>query len=282
MQCKKCGQENPPEAGFCSQCGASLATLALEPGVGSAYSNGWRQLWKNFWELLLAGIITLVLTVLVAVILGIIFSVAHMFSFSAVPGYFPDTFRWGYSITIYMLEILYFIPIAFGIYFVYMTAARGDKVEFGNIFAAFKNYGNVILTAFFYVIVIGGVSLLINFIAEHVGVLGILLNLIWAVIMIMLYCKLAFVPYLLLDRRMKAIESIKTSWDMTSGHAWKVFLIGLLAIPIFIAGIICLIVGTIISMMWVYMAIGSLYHAVSSSYQERQTPVPVGPVQPIT
>ncbi len=280
MKCKKCGQENPPEAGFCSQCGASLATLTLESGVGSAYSNGWQQLWKNFWELLLTGIIAVALTVPIAIILGMAFSLGHMFSFSTVTGYFPDTFMWGYTITLYVIDIIYFVPIAFGIYFVYMTAARGDKVEFGDIFAAFKNYGNVILVAILYVIVIGGISIVLNIITGHLVIVGVLLNILWFVFSIIIYCKLAFVPYLLLDRRMKAIEAIQTSWDMTSGHAWKVFLIGLLAIPIFIAGIICLLVGVIISMMWVNMAIGSLYFAVSTSYQERQTPVPAGPVQP--
>jgi uncharacterized membrane protein len=80
-------------------------------------------------------------------------------------------------------------------------------------------------------------------------------------------CKLAFTPYLVVDRKMEVIEAIKASWRMTNGHAWKVFLIGLLAIPIFIAGIICFGVGVIISIMWITMAFASLYHAVSTSKQ---------------
>jgi len=52
---------------------------------------------------------------------------------------------------------------------------------------------------------------------------------------------------------------------MTSGHAWKVFLIGLLSIPIGIAGLICFGVGIIIAIMWITLAFASLYHAVSSS-----------------
>jgi hypothetical protein len=50
---------------------------------------------------------------------------------------------------------------------------------------------------------------------------------------------------------------------MTGGHAWKVFLIGLLAIPICIAGLICFGVGIIVSIMWVTLAFASLYYAVS-------------------
>jgi hypothetical protein len=52
------------------------------------------------------------------------------------------------------------------------------------------------------------------------------------------------------------------SWQMTDGHAFDVFLIGLLGIPIVIAGLICFGVGVIISYMWIYMATASLYHAI--------------------
>jgi len=61
---------------------------------------------------------------------------------------------------------------------------------------------------------------------------------------------------------MSAIDAIKESWIMTDGHAWTVFGMGLLGIPIVLAGYICLFVGVIISIMWIYIAIASLYHAV--------------------
>ena len=52
---------------------------------------------------------------------------------------------------------------------------------------------------------------------------------------------------------------------MTGGHVWTVFFIGLLAIPIGIAGLICFGVGVIISIMWITLALASLYHAVAMS-----------------
>jgi uncharacterized membrane protein len=67
------------------------------------------------------------------------------------------------------------------------------------------------------------------------------------------------------DRKMAVMEAIEESWRMTGGHAWKVFFIGLLAIPICIAGLLCFIVGIIISIMLVGLAFASLYHAVSST-----------------
>jgi uncharacterized membrane protein len=283
MKCKNCGQENPPEASFCSQCGNPLAAVKLEQGVFSAYGNGWRQLWRNFWELLLAGIVSLALTVPVYIIIWLVFVLGNSFEFtSAVPGYYFESFAWGFSIATNVVAILYFAPISFGLYFVYMTAARGDKVNISDIFAAFRNYGNVILVVLLYIILFTGVSALLNFITAHVQILGVLLNIVWAVFMIFISCKVAFVPYLLLDRKMKALESIKTSWEMTNGHAWKVFLIGLLFIPIGILGLICLLVGFIISAMWLYVTVGSLYHAVSTSRPVPQSATPAGPVQPAT
>ena len=76
-------------------------------------------------------------------------------------------------------------------------------------------------------------------------------------------CKLVFVPYLVLDKNLDAIEAVKQSWKMTSGYAGTVFLIGLISIPIFIVGLICLGVGVVISLMWITSAMAYLYHRVS-------------------
>jgi len=51
---------------------------------------------------------------------------------------------------------------------------------------------------------------------------------------------------------------------LTRGHTKKVILMSLLAIPIVIAGLICLIVGIIPAIMWIQAAFASLYHAVST------------------
>jgi putative membrane protein len=64
---------------------------------------------------------------------------------------------------------------------------------------------------------------------------------------------------------MEVIDAIKTSWKMTDGHALKVFGIGLLAIPIGIAGLLLFGIGIILSIMWINLAFASLYHSVSTS-----------------
>jgi uncharacterized membrane protein len=115
------------------------------------------------------------------------------------------------------------------------------------MFAGFRNYWNAVLA-----------SLLVGAIIFIGFILLIIPGIIFA-------CKLAFTPYLVVERNMDVIEAIKASWNMTRGHAWKVFFIGLLAIPIAIVGLCLLLIGIIPAIMWITLAFASLYHAVSLS-----------------
>ena len=235
MQCKNCGQDNLPEASFCSKCGAALVATAKtspEIGVFSSYGHGWRQLWKYFLELFLIG--------LIGFVIGI---PAGMGGWGQGAGF---VFL-GVLGTIY--GILIVSPVDYGVSFSHLKAARGDKLEIKNMFEAFNIYWNAVLA-----------SLLVGIIVFIGFILLIIPGIIFA-------CKLAFTPYLVVDRKMEVMEAIKGSWNMTNGHAWKVFLIGLLAIPIFIAGLICFGVGVIISIMWIRMAFASLYYSVSTTVQ---------------
>jgi uncharacterized membrane protein len=169
----------------------------------------------------------------------------------------------GFQIVNYIIQIFYFTPLTIGLFFVFMKAARGQNVEIGSLFEAFRNYGNVLIVGILYTLFSVVSSLIIGFLAIAIPVLGIIIALAWIIAMIIIGCRLSFVPYLLTDRKMNAIDSITTSWQWTNGHAGEVFLIGLLSFPIIIAGFICLVIGIIPAAMWVYTALGSLYHAVS-------------------
>ncbi|MFC1933760.1 YciC family protein [Chloroflexota bacterium] len=206
--------------------------VKLVPGVGSSYSNGWRQMWKYFLELLLIGII------------GFIISVP-----SGMGGWARDAA--GANATLIIIGLIYGIlivnPVDYGVAFAHLKAARRDKLEIKDMFEAFQNYWNAVLA---------------NILVGIIVIIGFMLLIIPGIIFA---CKLAFTPYLVVDRKMEVIEAVKESWRMTNGHAGQVFLIGLLAIPIFIAGLICFGVGIIVSIMWIRLAFASLYHSVSLS-----------------
>lgn len=239
MQCRVCGQDNPTEATFCSQCGNTLLATALplhviEIGVGAAYGNGWRQLWKNFLLLLLIFIIFALITSPGSVVSQIGQKIGGT---TAVAGVF-------FSI---VYGILLTGPLAYGFSFAFLTAARNDPLDVKDMFESFHYYWNAVLA-----------SLLVSVIVLFGLVLLIVPGIIFA-------CKLAFTPYLVVDQEMSVTEAIEESWRMTTGHAWEVFFIGLLGIPICIAGLLCCFVGVFPAVMWCKLASASLYHAVSSA-----------------
>ena len=145
-------------------------------------------------------------------------------------------------------------PIDYGSAFVFLKAVRGDKIEVKDIFSPFENierYLNVILAEILKSAIIGiGMFLLI--------VPGIIFA-----------CKLVFVKYLVLDRNMGPVEAVKESWNMTKGYAVDIFLLGLIAIPLAIAGLICFVVGLIPVIMWVRCAFAYMYYAVSKIGEEK-------------
>jgi len=209
-------------------------SAVLIPGVSSSYGHGWRQLWKYFLELFLIG--------LIGFLIGLPTGMGGWFKDVVVASTILGVFGLAYGILING-------PIDYGVAFAYLKASRGDKLEIKDVFEAFKNYWNAVLASLLVFVII---------------VLGLIIFIIPGIIFA---CKLVFTPYLVVDRKMEVIEAIKESWRMTGGHAWTVFFIGLLAIPIGIAGLICFGVGVIISIMWISLTLASLYHAVSMSRQ---------------
>lgn len=215
------------------QANVTQKPTVWEPTVGACYGNGWRQLWRYFLELFLIGIL------------------------GALIGIPSGMYGWSYGAAAGILGFLGFVysilivgPVDYGVSFAHLKAARGDRIEIiKDMFEAFRNYWNAVLA-----------NLLVGFIVTIGFILLIIPGIIFA-------CKLAFTPYLVVDRKMEVIEAIKESWRMTTGRAWTVFLIGLLAIPISIAGVICFGVGIIVSIMWIRLAVASLYHTVSLSAQ---------------
>lgn len=61
---------------------------------------------------------------------------------------------------------------------------------------------------------------------------------------------------------METVDAVKKSWEMTTGHTVTIFLIGLLAIPIVILGILLLVIGLIPAGMWIEGAFASIYFTV--------------------
>ena len=138
-------------------------------------------------------------------------------------------------------------PVSFGFQYTTLLAARGERFEVRDLFEGFRNYLSVILASLLLgIIIFFGIIMLI--------IPGIILG-----------CRLAFVPLLVVDKKMQALDAISESWRMTKGYGWTIFGLGFVSIFIFIAGFLCLLVGVIFSSIWVQTAFSALYHAISVS-----------------
>jgi uncharacterized membrane protein len=137
-------------------------------------------------------------------------------------------------------------PLGFGIAFVHLKAVREESPQVEDMFEPFKDFINVVFAGFLvFVVVFIGFCLLI--------IPGIYFA-----------CKLAFTPYIVVDRKMGALDAMKESWDMTNGCAFKVFMIGFWGVPLYIIGLCFLVVGVIPAIMLTQLAFAALYHAVDT------------------
>jgi len=204
--------------------------------VSSSYNKGWDIMWATFIEL-----------VVVVLVYGVI-------QIPTGVGWQMDHHRFEPAAALIgILGMAYGAllsgPIGYSVKWVFLKAVRREKIEIKDMLSVFeRNYWNAVLAGLITVVIV---------------VIGIIMLIVPGIIFA---CRLAFVPYLVIDKKMEAMEALKTSWEMTRGHGWKIFFIGLLGFLIIIAGLIVLFFGVIISIMWISTAMAVLYHDVSSEY----------------
>jgi uncharacterized membrane protein len=208
--------------------------------AGTSYNKGWNIMWATFIELVVVTLVYGVVQIPAAA--GWQF---HHGTVEAV-GVLLGMFAMAYG-------VLLAGPIGYSVDWVFLKAVRKEKIEIKDMFSVFeRNYWNAVLASLVTFVIIG---------------IGLIMLIVPGIIFA---CRLAFVPYLVIDRNMEAMEALKTSWEMTKGHGWKVFLIGLLGFFIVIAGLIVIFFGVIISIMWISTAMAVLYHDVSTQHAQVQ------------
>lgn len=199
----------------------------LTPTVSDSYGFGWNQMKKYFLYLFFVTIIMLVAESLT----GLSNKPQNISAFGQL------------MIAAYWLLVL--SVVSYGGIYMFLKAARDESFEVVQMFDGFKtNFWNIVLANLLTTILVG---------------IGIVLLIVPGII---IACRLAFVPYLVMDQKMDAVKALEKSWQMTRGHGWTIFFMGLLAIPIALGGLILLGVGIIFSIMWISTSFASMYHAV--------------------
>jgi uncharacterized membrane protein len=162
---------------------------------------------------------------------------------------FVDIVGFGYSsLTIFSVAygIIVLGPISYGVNWIFLKAARNEPFKTYDMFMAFQNIWNVVIANVLVSIIIG---------------IGIVLLIVPGIIFA---CRLAFVPFLVMDQKLEPIEAIKKSWEMTQGYGWTIFAMAIMSFFIAIAGLICLGVGILPAIIWIESAFASLYWAVAT------------------
>lgn len=232
----------------------------LVPGIGNSFSTGWRVMTDNFLRLFL-----------VIIILAIIASPYKMLNIDLKPSdwfnwhnnwnwggdmghnWMPDLFKFGtfgvlaaFFGFIAMLYAFLIKPVfEYGGSMIFVQAVRKVKPDFEYLIKGFmENYLHIILANLlvFALVVLGFFALIIP---------GIIIG-----------CRLAFVSYIIMDKKLDPIEAVELSWKLTRGHGWKIFFMGFVSIFIFIFGLLMLIVGIFPALIWISSSFAALYQSV--------------------
>jgi len=167
-----------------------------------------------------------------------------------------------------MIGLLYYfllVPVfKYGGKMMFVQSVRQLSPDFDMLINGFrKNYLNIVL-ANLLVTALVGIGIVCLFIPG-----------------IIIACRLAFTPYLVMDKGLDPIKAAEESWRLTRGHGWTIFFMGFISFFIYIAGFICFFIGVLVADMWVKSSYATLYQSVlieKGLYQAEEAPVMESPV----
>jgi len=240
----------------------------LVPGFGNSFSAGWRVMTDNFLRLFLVILILAIVTSPMKMfnikfdmsdLHNLPWNIGHSFGHSlrdlpllGAVGFLAVFF--GFMAMLYSFLIK---PVfEYGGSMIFVQAVRKTKPDFEYLIKGFmENYLHIILA---------------NLLVFALVVLGLFALIIPGII---IGCRLAFVSYIIMDKKLDPIEAVELSWKLTRGHGWQIFFMGFVSIFIVIFGLCMLIVGIFPAMIWICSSFAALYESVL-----REKEIPAEPV----
>ena len=239
----------------------------LYPTFGDSFSAGWRVMTDNFLRLLLV-------VVVVAVVSGPTRGF-HWNMNTSDFGHFNqmwDIHNWDWhrvfglaslgivagflGLIAFLYSTLALPVVKFGSDMIFVQAVRKIKPDFELLIKGFwENYLSIILA---------------NLLVTALIILGLIMLIVPGII---IACRLSFVSYIIMDKKLDPIEAIELSWRLTRGHGWTIFLMGFVSIFIIIFGLILMIVGIFPAIIWVAGSFASMYQAVLEEKEKPAEPV---------
>lgn len=225
----------------------------LKPTFGDSFGTGWRVMQDNFLRLLL---VVFVMAIVVGPFRMVNFNFDHnnfhgnpwewasnmdnLFSLASI-GIFAAFFA-----LIALLYTFLAAPVVeYGTDMIFVQAVRKIKPEFELLIRGFwENYLYIVLA---------------NLLVVALVVLGFFALIVPGII---IACRLVFVSYIVMDKKLDPIEAVELSWKLTRGHGWTIFGMGFVSIFIIIFGLMLMIIGIFPAMVWVSSSFASLYQSV--------------------
>ena len=212
----------------------------LRSTAGSAYGLGWRRMFEYF----LYAFLVIVFLGVINIPVGWTRGVEHI-DFTAMFNFFS------------IFTVAYFLflvaPLKYGAKKVLLRIIRKEKIDLNELFYGFKDYLNIVLANLLMGAIIG------------IGVVFLVVpGIIFA-------CRLAFVPYLVIDKKLDAVKAVEESWKITRGYGWTIFLMAIMVIPIGIAGFAALGVGIIFSIIWINLAFTGIYAIIMAKKEKAES-----------
>jgi hypothetical protein len=232
----------------------------LVPTFGDSFGTGWRVMSDNFLRLFL-----------VVIIMAIITAPLNMGQFKFDPSVFHlrhfGNWDWGnifrigtfgiFAAFYGLIALLYTFLVApvfrYGSRMMFVQAVRKEKPDFNTLIRGFmENYLSVVLA---------------NLLVTALVVLGLFALIVPGII---IGCRLAFVSYIIMDKKIDPIEAVEMSWKLTRGHSGTIFLMGFVSIFLVIFGLMMLLIGIFPALIWIDSSFATLYESV---IREKERPV---------
>lgn len=229
----------------------------LVPGFSNSFSTGWRVMIDNFLRLFLVILIVAIITSPfkmfnfkfdVSDLHNLPWSLGHHFGHGM--NWLPAVGAFGIFAAFFgLLAMLYSFLVKpvfeYGSDMIFVQAVRKTKPDFEYLIKGFmENYLHIILA---------------NLLVFALVVLGLFALIIPGII---IGCRLAFVSYIIMDKKLDPIEAVELSWKLTKGHGWQIFFMGFVSIFIVIFGFCMLIVGIFPAIVWICSSFAALYESV--------------------
>jgi hypothetical protein len=229
----------------------------LVPGFSNSFGTGWKVMADNFLRLFL-----------IIIILAILVAPFKIFNMHFGPSHFhggPWNWNWDdeqswehlfglaslgiFAAFFALVAMLYAFLVApvfkYGGDIIFVKAVRKIKPDFEYLIKGFmENYLHIVLA---------------NLLVFALVILGMFALIVPGII---IACRLAFVSYIVMDKKLDPIEAVELSWKLTRGHGWQIFFMGLASFFIVIFGLILMIVGIFPAMMWICSSFAALYESV--------------------